>query len=203
MVLISLALLGSAAVILITLVIRLEAFKRVDTRLLDWIQSVLPESTGKARKKSDTMMRDVTALGGDTATVIVALSGSATLLSHGNSLLLPPFLLTLATGRVVGLLLKKWIQRPRPKQAGHALDIFTSSFPSVHTAMGFVSSFAIVFFLLSAASAPWIALSIASIVSALIGTTRLYFAIHWPLDVLAGWFAGLTIAATSAFLLTG
>lgn len=203
MVLLLLAIFGGAAVVLITVSIRFESGVRVDADVLQWIQDRLPESSGKRRKKIDTMMRDVTAMGGDTATVLLALCGSAALIAQGSKGALWPFLLTLGLARGTGWILKKAIRRPRPAQAGHALDIFTSSFPSVHTAMGFVSTFAIMFFLAPTAGAPGAALAVASFVSALIGLTRLYFAVHWPLDVLAGWFAGLTIAATSTYLLAG
>lgn len=200
--LLSLAAFASAVVSLVIFSLRFESAQQADIHVLDWLQRKLAGSTGKRRRKIDTLMRDVTALGGDTATVLLALTGSAALLSRDDSSLLAPFLLTLAVGRGAGWLLKKLIRRPRPTIAADTLVVFTSSFPSVHTAMGFVSSFAIVFFLASAGGAPCLAIGIASLASALIGSTRLYFAVHWPSDILAGWFAGLAIAAISAYMLT-
>ena len=203
MALMGLALFGLAAVVLITICVMLKLGERVDAAVLDRVHACSLDSAGNRRKKADTVMRDLTALGGDTATVLLALAGSAALLARGDDGLLAPFLLTLASARGAGWLMKRVIRRQRPSQDRHTFDIFTSSFPSVHTAMSFVSTFAIVFFLATNAGGPSIAITLAAIVSGMVGATRLCFAVHWPLDVLAGWFTGLTISAATAYLITG
>ncbi len=172
-----------------------------DRKWLVALQSRLPDPASKKRRKMDTSMRDLTALGGDTFTILVILSGSAILLMRGQVALWLAFVLCIGITRGAGYLLKATFNRSRPDIRDKGMDIFTSSFPSIHTAMNFTSSFSIIFFLVLGGGAPVAALIIAGLMGCLVGWTRLYFAVHWPTDVAAGWFLGLWIcSATAAFV---
>ncbi|MGE0046376.1 MAG: phosphatase PAP2 family protein, partial [Hyphomonadaceae bacterium] len=40
--------------------------------------------------------------------------------------------------------------------------------------------------------------AIAALMASLVGASRVYLGVHWPSDVLAGWFAGIAYAAIAA-----
>ena len=89
--------------------------------------------------------------------------------------------------------LKRGFERPRPDLVPHGAVVFSSSFPSGHAAMS-----AAVYLTLGALLArvqPGYRLkvylmSLAVLMTLLIGVSRVYLAVHWPSDVLAGWTIG-------------
>jgi undecaprenyl-diphosphatase len=141
--------------------------------------------------------RDLTALGGYavltffTATVAVYLS---LLRKHHASLLL---VLVTIGGMGTMHVLKAIVNRPRPELVPHLSYVDSSSFPSGHAMLS-----AVVYLTLGAMLARLIEsrivktyiLSIALLLTFLIGVSRIYLGVHYPTDVLAGWTAGLVWA---------
>jgi undecaprenyl-diphosphatase len=87
-------------------------------------------------------------------------------------------------------LLKGWIGRPRPFEVLTGLNLLLkadgSSFPSGHTAMAFMAQT-----LLSYSFKKW---RIALIIFALlVGFSRIYAGVHYPLDVLGGIVVGIGV----------
>ncbi len=187
-----LGLIAALALVPLALLIRSRALAAFDVRTLALVRGLFPSGDSAGHRKLWTTMRDVTALGGDLVSGLVMASGIAILAHNADYAGLGFFAALMGGTRLAGWILKKFIARERPPSSDHALDIFTSSFPSVHTAMGFVSSFAIAQFLVAGDVTAAAALGIGALVSALIGLTRMFFAVHWPLDVLAGWLLGLS-----------
>jgi|GEM_PF-2243086 len=194
-------LIGAGAVIVLAGAVHTRLFDRLDRRVFQFVRGLIPSSQSKAGKKRDTMMRDITAIGGDVFSSLVLISGAAYLWSTSDIKTLTAFVALMAGARVVGLALKKLISRARPPASDQTLEIFTSSFPSIHTAMGFVSSFAIAAFMVGGTGQLGTALAVGAGVSAMIGVTRLYFGVHWPLDVLAGWLLGLSACSLAMYWL--
>lgn len=195
--------LGAAvAVVILALVIRREAWRRFDVRLLDAIQRRVPRQGSKAEKKAATAMRDLTAFGGDLFSIVLLISGTVLLLGQGRAPSLFQLFSLMLSARLAGLVLKKVIRRQRPPSSPNAMDVFTSSFPSIHTTMSFVSTFSIATILIDPNSpSMFAAIAFSGSVAALVGMTRLYFAVHWPLDVLAGWLLGLSACLVGANIL--
>lgn len=99
--------------------------------------------------------------------------------------------LTFAAGNVLNQLLKKWVQRPRPEIA----DQLTSfSFPSGHSMTGILYLFSLAYILAENRNKSrkillWLG---ATILTVLIGLSRIAGARHFATDVLAGWSIGYT-----------
>jgi undecaprenyl-diphosphatase len=103
-------------------------------------------------------------------------------------------LISIFGGLALSLALKHVIERPRPNLVPHLSAVYTSSFPSGHSMMS-----AVVYLTLGSLLArvtPGRAIKlylliVASVLTFLVGVSRVYMGVHYPTDVLAGWIAGL------------
>ena len=173
-----------------------ERLARLDRAILG---SIVAKTTGSGRvklaRKLETAARDITALGGDAFMLLVLVLGSGLLLASKGLESARDFCILLITSRVLGWILKAVYKRERPPRRDSSPETFTSSFPSIHT----MSSFAIGFAVCSTILGPQFTgpeLVLACFVSGLVGATRLYFAVHWPSDIAAGFLAGLAVCTS-------
>jgi undecaprenyl-diphosphatase len=146
----------------------------------------------------EELARDFTALGGVGVLTAMTLAVAGFLALQGKHHAAVYVLVAVGTGLLAGMLLKSGYSRPRPALVPHAAYTYTTSFPSGHAMMS-----AVVYLTLGALLARFQSslrlrlylLTLAILLSLLVGMTRVYLGVHWPTDVLAGWTAGAAWAA--------
>jgi len=142
----------------------------------------------------EDMWRDVTALGGAAVLSLVTVGCAGYLHMRKQRRTLVFLAVATAGGLFVSLLLKGLVDRPRPAFASGAGYVATSSFPSGHSMLSAVV-YLTVGTLLARATSRYrdkvYFLTMAMLVTLLVGFSRVYLGVHYPTDVLAGWSIGL------------
>lgn len=141
----------------------------------------------------ESAVRDVTALGGTVVITIVTLGAAGFLLLSGKRGAALFVLVSIVGATLLSFSIKAGIERPRPDLFPHGAPVYTASFPSGH-ATGAAATYLTLGALLARFQAhrrlKIYLLSLAVILTLLIGLSRLYLGVHWPSDVLAGWTLG-------------
>jgi undecaprenyl-diphosphatase len=142
-------------------------------------------------------MRDVTALGGLTVLTLVTVVAAGAFLAHRK----PRHAGVMAGAAVFAQLcseqLKSLYGRPRPDLAPHGVYVYSASFPSGHSMLSaavYLTLAALIASLEPRQATKVIAFATAGLMILAVGVSRLYLAVHWPSDVLAGWCAGAACA---------
>jgi len=140
-----------------------------------------------------SVARDITALGSLTVVGLVVTAVAIFFLLAHRRLLALFVMLASTSGVVATVLLKEFFSRPRPDLFPHGDYVASTSFPSGHAMIS-----AMVYLTLGALVARWVPtralklyiMAIVLLLTGAIGVSRVYLGVHWPMDVLAGWFAG-------------
>lgn len=189
-----------AIVLFVWVVIKLssEIREHEPIRLDDAILKSLRQSDDPHRLRGpawvESVVRDVTALGGVVvlALVVCAVCGFLILIDHKHMMWL---VLASTLGAVaINSTIKYVIDRPRPTVVPKLTDVRSESFPSGHSAMS-----AAVYLTLGGLLAQTVKqrrlklyfMSVALLVTFLVGASRVALGVHYPSDVLAGWATGL------------
>ncbi len=192
----------SLAILVILYIIIMQLVSRgkcddYDLRILQFMHDE-DGSTKTQIPKMRRLMIDTTALGGDTFLVIMTLLMIGVSELIGDRLFLHSYLITALSARLLGHILKRTAKRKRPTVRSDAPQMFTSSFPSVHSMMA-MTILGWLGFLMPQfmGMTPNIILQILCVTLIIsIAYSRLYLAVHWPSDVAAGLIAGLIILLT-------
>jgi undecaprenyl-diphosphatase len=142
-------------------------------------------------------VRDITALGSTSVLVLIVAAAVVYffLIRRPRTALF--MLCAVVSGQVLSSLLKLEVDRPRPELVSHLVTETSLSFPSGHAMLS-----AITYLTLGALAARFLpgrvtriyVLSLAVLVTLMVGASRVYLGVHWPSDVLAGWCAGFAWA---------
>ena len=139
------------------------------------------------------LARDITGLGSAWVLGLIVTATCAYFLMTGRQR--AAFFVLTATSVSWGtnLLLKQHFNRPRPTLIAHDLYVTSSSFPSGHamiSATVYLTLGALLSEMTAGRGQKLYILCVATLLSTLVGVSRVYLGVHWPSDVLAGWAAG-------------
>lgn len=168
---------------------------RFDTAVLMAFRTVGNDPIGPAWLQETG--RDVTALGSFASLgFLFAATVGYLLLIRRRGLAL---LMTVAVigGVALSMALKLGFDRPRP-DIPHAARVFTASFPSGHATLSAITFLTLGALLTRATPDRRIrtyVMMLAVILTVAVGISRVYLAVHYPSDVLAGWCIGCAWAA--------
>lgn len=142
-------------------------------------------------------MRDMTALGGTAVLVLLTALVILYLLMAGKWQIALFVLAAVGGGQIVSTLLKLGIDRPRPDLVPHLMLETSRSFPSGHAMMSAVTYLTLGSLLARVVKERRLKiffLTVAVLLTFIVGVSRIYLGVHWPSDVLAGWCAGFAWA---------
>lgn len=138
---------------------------------------------------------DISALGGFTLMWLAGGTAIALFVRAGRHAQAAWLALSLIGASMLDALLKQWLHRPRPDIVPHLARVTSASFPSGHAMIAAAVYLTLALMIADA----WprtrrIAVVLAVTLVTLIGVSRVYFGVHWPSDVLAGWSLGVVCA---------
>ncbi|NAZ35610.1 phosphatase PAP2 family protein [Rubellimicrobium sp. CFH 75288] len=164
-----------------------------DERLLLALRDPLDPARPWGGPVVETVVRDITALGGALILFGTVAAVTLALVLRGQPRSAGLFVLAVAGAQALSSSIKALFDRARPDLVPHGTDALFASFPSGHTTMATA-----VWLLLAAMMARTdplrsmkaLYLSLAILVVLAVGVSRVYLGVHWPSDVLAGWALG-------------
>ena len=139
------------------------------------------------------VMRDFTGLGGNGVLTLITVGVAGFLVLDGKRQDAGLLLLAVISGLIISHALKFGFARSRPDLVPHGAPVFTSSFPSSHSMMSavvYLTIAAMLARLRPGARHKIYMLSVAVLLTLVVGASRVYLGVHWPTDVLAGWVVG-------------
>jgi undecaprenyl-diphosphatase len=137
--------------------------------------------------------RDVTSLGSILVLGIITLAIVGYLFLAGKPAVARLMLIAVVGGIAFSDLLKFAFGRARPDFVTPAARVFTTSFPSGHATLSAITYLTIGAVLARSQSSFTLRLyfmSLAALLTVVIGVSRVYLGVHYPTDVLAGWCIG-------------
>ena len=148
-------------------------------------------------------IRDLTALGGVVILTLLTVMVTGYLIVQGKRATALFIVASIVSGSLLATLLKGVFQRPRPEIVAHLVDVSSTSFPSGHA-----MNSAIVYLTLGGLLARThedrpiriYILTVAILLTLIIGCSRVYLGVHWPTDVLAGWTVGASWALLCSWI---
>ncbi len=150
----------------------------------------------------DQVMIAVTNLGSGPILALVVLATAVWSWRHGHRRTTLILISNAVVSQLVVFVLKVYVQRPRPTLFDVIARPESWSFPSGHSlsAMAIYGSIAAVIVTFRRRHRALVVAAAAVLIAA-IGFSRVYLGVHWPLDVLAGFAAGVPLVVATVHLL--
>jgi undecaprenyl-diphosphatase len=137
--------------------------------------------------------RDITALGSSLVLGLITVIACGFLALDGKTHMAFFVCVSVIGGLTASSLLKEVFQRPRPDLVPYAIYVSGTSFPSGHSMMSAVTFLTLGALLARSQKRKRLKayfLLLATLLTVMVGLSRVYLGVHWPTDVLAGWTAG-------------
>ncbi len=166
---------------------------RLDTRILLLMRTSSDHSDPIGPPWVEELGRDFTALGGIGVMALVTIAAIGLLSIERRYRAVVLIVVAVAGGLVLSSVLKHLFSRPRPDLVPHGSVVYTASFPSGHSMMSAVTYLTLGALLARVQTRKRLKaylLSVAIVLTLLVGISRVYLGVHWPTDVLAGWTVG-------------
>jgi undecaprenyl-diphosphatase len=136
---------------------------------------------------------DLTAIGGPTVLGLVVLVVAGFLVLQTRYRTAIVVAATSAGGELLDAALKQMFNRPRPSIVPHLRVVYSTSFPSGHAMESAIVYLTLGAMLMRAAESRLTKiyiLSVAVMLTMLVGVSRVYLGVHYPTDVIGGWIVG-------------
>lgn len=149
--------------------------------------------------------RDVTSLGSIIVLLTMTFAVTGYLFLTHKPAVAWFMLIAVLGGLGLNHVLKFMFARRRPDFVAHSVRVFTTSFPSGHATLSAITYLTIAALLARAYPSSLVHvyfMSLAAILTVLIGLSRIYLGVHFPTDVLGGWCIGAAWAMGSWVLMT-
>ena len=164
-----------------------------DTRIVRALRSPVDPSRPRGPAWLEFALLDLTALGGSTilGLMVLAIAGFLFLQERYRTALV--IIITSASGEAVNALLKHLFERPRPTIVPHLRAVVDTSFPSGHameSAIIYLTLGAMMMRIAERRRTKVYCLSMAILLTLLVGVSRVYLGVHYPTDVIGGWIFG-------------
>ena len=166
---------------------------KIDLLIIMWLRAAGNPNDPLGPKWLEDFVRDITALGSPAILGLFVLITSTFLFLAGKRRLSIFMLLAAGGGTFAVTILKEAFARPRPQLMPDGVFVYTASFPSGHamvSAVVYLTLGAIIARLAPRAVLKLYIMTVAIILTVLVGFSRIYLGAHWPSDVLAGWAVG-------------
>ena len=138
-------------------------------------------------------MTDITVLGGGTVLIMMTALVAAYLIVAKRPITALFVVAAVSGGAILSAILKHFFERPRPELVSHLVSVSSASFPSGHAMNSAVTYLTLGTLLAKAERTTAVRaylLSVAILLTVLVGCSRVYLGVHWPTDVVAGWCVG-------------
>jgi undecaprenyl-diphosphatase len=142
-------------------------------------------------------IRDITSLGSNVVVVLMALAVIGFLALSGTPGAAILVSVSTGGGMLLTSVLKDLFERGRPDIVPHAVEVFSTSFPSGHATLAAVTYLTLGALLARVQARTGLkvySLGVAVLLTLLVGVSRVYLGVHWPTDVMAGWCVGASWA---------
>ena len=190
--------LGACVLLLVFLMLASEVMEgdtlAIDTRIVRAFRQAGDPSKTIGPPWLESVLEDLTALGGPTVTWIVILSLTGYLLLQTKYRTALFVFLTAGSGDLVNHAIKGLFSRARPTVVPHLRDAFNTSFPSGHameSAIVYLTLAAMLMRIVEGRLTKAYVFGLALLITFLVGISRVALGVHYPTDVIGGWIIGL------------
>src|SRR3954471_19401042 len=171
-----------------------------DTKILRALRDPTDPSRPIGPAWMEEPLLDLTAIGGSTVLglIIAVVVGFLVLQTRYRTAIVVA--VTSGTGEMLNAVMKHLFNRARPSVVPHLRVVYTTSFPSGHAMESAIVYLTLAAILMRASDSKVTKiyiLSVAVLLTALVGISRVYLGVHYPTDVIGGWIVGFMWASIS------